>query len=317
MQAIRLAATRFLTSLATLLAVSFIVFAALEILPGDVATRILGRNATPESLAAVREQLGLDQPALVRYGEWLAGVVQGDLGASLVSGRPVADALAAPLANTVILSLFALLLYVPIATAPAILQALRRDRSVDHWLSVATLVVASIPDFLLGTLLLLLFSVALSAFPVLSTVREGMGLLDWLQILALPGLTLALVMAAYAIRMLRNSLIEALDAEHVTMAALRGLSWRRVFYSYTLPTALVPTINVTALNISYLIGGVVVVEEVFSYPGFGRLAIDAFQLRDLPMIEATILIAAGIFIAANLIADLAAIALNPRLRSQY
>lgn len=314
MRIYRLALIRVVSAVGTLLLVSLIVFASLEVLPGDVATRILGRDATPESLAALRDELGLDRSGFVRYLDWLQGLATGDLGKSLVSKRPVAQAVAVPLRNTLILSLFAFLLYIPIALITAIAQAVNRDRLSDHGLSLFTLMVASIPDFLLGTLLLLGLAVAIPAFPVLSDIRESMGMLGWLSILALPGLTLALVMAAYAVRMLRDNLIEAIDSEHVRMARLRGLSRRKVLYGYVLPTALVPTLNVTALNISYLIGGVVIVEKVFSYPGFGRLTIDAFQLRDLPMIEATVLIAAAIFIAANLLADIGAIFLNPRLR---
>ena len=309
-----LVAGRVVLALVTLLLVSLVVFCALEVIPGDVATRILGRHATPESLAAVREQLGLHRPAVVRYFSWLQGVAVGDFGHSLISGRPVSEALATPLRNTLILSACALLLYFPIAFGIAVVQALNRERPVDFALSTGTLLMASIPDFLLGTILLLLFAVFLPVLPVLSQVTDESSLTDWLRAVAMPAATLAVVMAVYAIRMLRDNLIDALNAEHVHMAALRGLGRRAVVIKYALPTALIPTVNVTALNISYLVGGVVIVEKVFTYPGFGSVTIDAFQLRDLPMIEATVLIAAAIYIVANLIADILAILLNPKLR---
>jgi peptide/nickel transport system permease protein len=275
---------------------------------------VLGRNPNPEALAALRERFGLDQPALLRYLQWLGGVVTGDFGRSMISGRAVTTILAGPLGNTLALSVFALAIYVPVAFGVATVQALNRGRSIDHALSVATLVVAAIPDFLMATGLLLFLAMGLGLFPIRSMVPPGADLWTWLQAVALPALTLALVMAVYAIRILRESLIDALNSEHVRAAELRGLGPRRVLMRYALPTALVPSINVTALNMSYLIGGVVIVEKVFNYPGFGSLSVDAFQQRDVPVIEATVLAAAAIFIAVNLLADLLALMLNPRLR---
>lgn len=311
----KLVIRRTLMSVVTLLLVSLIVFSMLEVLPGDVASRILGRDATPEQLELLRQQLGLNHPALVRYLSWLGGLVSGDLGQSLVSSRPVSVILAPRIFNTVLLSLYAFILYLPLTVIPALLQALNRDRSTDHALSVVTLVLLSLPDFLLATILLLLFVVAMPLLPAISLVDETSSAWEYFRAMTLPALTLAIVMAVYAVRMLRDNLIEVLDSDYIRMAELKGLSRRRVLLRHALPNALVPTLNVTALNLAYLVGGVVVVEKVFSYPGFGSLLVDSLQLRDLPVIEATVMIAALVYVAANLFADVAAILLNPRLRT--
>lgn len=311
----RLIGIRIVLAGVTLLLVSLIVFAMLEVLPGDVASRILGRDATPESLAVLRDQLGLDRPAYVRYFAWLGGLLTGDLGTSLVSNRPVPQILAPRIFNTVLLSLYAFILYVPLTVIPALVQAMRRDRGADHALSVATLVLLSMPDFLLATILLLTFVVYVPLLPAISLVDESSEAWEYFRAMTLPALTLAIVMAVYAVRMLRDNLIEVLDSDYVRMAELKGLSARRVLLRHALPNALVPTLNVTALNLAYLVGGVVVVEKVFSYPGFGSLLVDSLQLRDLPVIEVTVMIAALVYVAANLIADIAAVLLNPRLTS--
>ena len=311
----RLIAQRFFMALLTLLLVSFLIFSILEYLPGDVATRILGRDATPESLAVLRVRMHLGDPALLRYGHWLIGALVGDFGKSLVSGRAISDVIGERVVNTVYLSIYAFLIYLPLATLPALLQAVRRDGPIDHALSVLTLVLLSVPDFLLGTLLLLTFVLLVPILPAMSTVDQTSGFLEYMRAMTLPALTLAIVMAVYAVRMLRDNLIEVLDADYIRMAELRGVPARRVVWRHALPNALVPTFNVTALNLAYLVGGVVVVEKVFGYPGFGSLLVDALQLRDFPVIEATILIAASVYIAANFLADVGAIVFNPRLRS--
>jgi peptide/nickel transport system permease protein len=310
-----LIARRSLLSAATLLLVSGFVFFVLEVLPGDVATRILGRDATPESLQLLREQLGLDQPVLTRYLAWLGGLLTGDLGQSLVSSRSVAEILGPRIFNTLALSVYAFLLYLPLTVIPAVIQALNRDRAADQVLSVVTLVLLSMPDFLLATILLLIFVLWIPLLPAISLVDESSSFAEYMSAMTLPALTLAIVMAVYAVRMLRDNLIEVLDSDYVRMAELKGLSRIRVLLRHALPNALVPTLNVTALNLAYLIGGVVVVEKVFSYPGFGTLLVDSLQLRDLPVIEATVMLASLVYVVANLVADLGAILLNPRLRT--
>lgn len=297
----------------TLLLVSLIVFMMLEVLPGDVASRILGRDATPETLALLRAELGLNDPAALRYLHWIGGLLTGDPGRSLVSQRPVADILAPRIFNTLVMSAYAFVLYLPLTLIPALVQAIRRDRATDHVLSVITLVLLSLPDFLLATILLMVFVIWVPVLPAISLVDQSSGFWEYMRAMTLPALTLAIVMAVYAVRMLRDNLIEVLDSDYVRMAELKGLSARRVLLRHALPNALVPTLNVTALNLAYLVGGVVVVEKVFSYPGFGSLLVDSLQLRDLPVIEATVMIAALVYILANLVADVAAILLNPRL----
>ena len=312
---LRLVAGRILLSILTLLIVSLIVFAVLEVLPGDVATRILGRDATPEALELLRAKLGLNDPAPLRYLHWLGGLLSGDFGQSLVSSRPVTQILAPRIYNTVLLSAYAFLLYLPLTVPPALIQAIRRDRPIDHGLSIVTLVLLSMPDFLLATILLFTFVVLVPILPAISLVDHSSSAMDYLRAMTLPALTLAIVMAVYAVRMLRDNLIEVLDSDYVRMAELKGLSAKRVLLRHALPNALVPTLNVTALNLAYLVGGVVVVEKVFSYPGFGSLLVDSLQLRDLPVIETTVMIAALVYVGANLIADIAAVLLNPRLRN--
>lgn len=320
MYVLRLVIGRVLASLFTLLLVSMIIFLAIEILPGDAATRILGRDATPETLATLREQLHLNDPALVRYGRWLAGIVQGDLGNALTSSRPIVEILAPKIFNTLMLSIFAFLIYLPLAVLPAMIQALRRDRPSDHAISIVTLLLLSTPEFLLATLLLIALVIELTkwiGFPLLpssSIVDQSSTFLDYLRALAMPAVTLATVMAVYGVRMLRDNLIEVLDSDYIRMAELKGLSPRQVLWRHALPNAMIPFLNVTALNIGYLVGSVVVVEKVFAFPGFGSQLVDSLQLRDFPLFEATVLIAAAVYIVANLLADIGAILLNPRLR---
>jgi peptide/nickel transport system permease protein len=311
---LRLIALRFLTAALTLLCVSAIIFAAVEILPGDVASNVLGQFSSEEARTVLREQLHLDRPALERYFLWLGNVIHGDLGIALSSRRPISDILWPRVSNTLILSAAAVFLYIPLALFPAVAQALNRNRPLDHVLSTATLVLASIPDFLLALLLLILFVVELPLLPAVSIVTDDTDLAGWLRALILPATALAIVMAVYAARMLRDNLIEVLEAQHVLMARLRGLPERRVLWIHALPNAIVPTLNVTALNFTYLAGGVVIIEKVFGFPGFGSLMIDAIRFRDVPLVEITILIASCVYILANLFADMAALLLNPKLR---
>jgi peptide/nickel transport system permease protein len=314
-QILKLIGGRILLSLLTLLLVSLIIFAAVEVLPGDAATRMLGREATPATLATLRVQLHLDVPAPLRYLHWLGGAMRGDFGTALTSTRPISVIVAPKLFNTLVLALAAFLLYLPLALIPALIQAVRRDRPIDHGLSAITLALLSTPDFLLGTILLFVFAATARLLPTMSTVDESSTFAEYLYAIALPAMTLAIVMAVYAVRMLRDNLIEVLDSDFVRMAELKGLSRGRVMLRHALPNALIPSLNVTALNVGYVIGGVVVVEQVFSYPGLGNQMVNALQLRDYPLFEATVLIASSIYIVTNLLADVGAALLNPRLRS--
>lgn len=313
---LRLVGLRLFTAALTLLCVSAIVFMAVEILPGDVATNVLGQFSSETARAALREQLHLDEPAIERYFLWLGNILRGNLGIALSSRRPIADILWPRITNTLILSAAAVAIYIPLALFPAVVQAVNRNRRVDHLLSAITLLLASIPDFLLALLLLIVFVVFLPLLPAVSIVTSSTDLVGWLKALILPALTLAIVMAVYAARMLRDNLIDVLEAQHVLMARLRGLPERRVMWIHALPNAIVPTLNVTALNFTYLAGGVVIVEKVFGFPGFGSLMIDAIRFRDVPLVEITVLIASCVYILANLLADLAAILLIPKLRQE-
>ncbi len=307
---------RLATSVVTLLLVSILIFFAMEVLPGDAATRILGREATEASLQALRAKLHLDLPAPLRYLQWIGGILlEGDFGKSLTSGRQVSEVLWPRVVNTTLLAAFAALIYVPLAFIPASIQALNRDKAVDHVLSVVTLALLSIPDFLLGTLLIILFVLLIPWLPAVSTVQASTTAFRFLRAITLPAVTLAIVMAVYAVRMLRDSLIEVLASDYVRMAELKGMTRGYVMMRHALPNALIPTLNVTALNLAYVVGGVVIVEKLFSYPGFGSLLVDALMLQDIPIVEAAVLASAFVYVLANLAADVAAVFLNPKLRT--
>jgi peptide/nickel transport system permease protein len=312
----RLVLVRLVSAAVTLLIISAIVFVTVEALPGDVATSVLGQFASDTARQALREQLNLDMPAVERYFIWLGNILHGELGESLGSRRPIGDVLWPRVFNTLMLSGAALLIYLPLAVLPAMAQAVYRGKTVDQAVSVLMLGLASIPDFLLALLLLLLFVVVLPLLPAVSMVNETTTLSGWLRALALPALTLAVVMAVYAQRILRDNLIEVLEAPHVLMARLRGLPEWRVLWIHAFPNAAVPLLNLTALNITYLAGGVVVVEKVFGFPGFGSLLIDAIRFRDVPLIEVMVLLASSVYVLANLMADVGALLLIPKLRTR-
>jgi peptide/nickel transport system permease protein len=311
----RVVASRLALSVLTLVLVSLIIFLALEAMPGDVATRILGRFATEEQKALFREEMNLDLPLHQRYLSWMGGVVRGDFGHSLASDRDVGTVIAPKLKNTLMLATYAFILYVPMTLILAIVSATNRNGPADNAISILTLIGLSMPEFFLATLLLLLFAVKVAAFPTMSVLENVETLGDLLRVMTLPALTLAIVTSVYGIRMLRDNLIEVLDADYIKMARIRGLSTWQVAWRHAMPNALLPTLNVTALNLAYLIGGVVVVERVFAFPGIGSQLINAIQLLDIPVVEAIVLIVSLVYILANLIADVLGILLTPRLRT--
>ncbi len=326
--ALALVARRVGLALVTLLAVSLIIFWSVEFLPGDTATRILGQEATPARVAALRAELRLDDPGWVRYGRWLGGFALGDWGESLVSrvpastasaggrtARPVADIVLPRLGNTLVLAAVALLIYVPLSLLLGISTALLRDRAAGTILSTIVLVGTAIPEFVVGVLLLVTFAVAIPVFPPLSLIDRAESLPELLSYLALPAITLTIAMTAYAVRMMQASLVAVLSSDYVRLATLKGLSPARVLVRHAIPNALGPALRVTVLNVAWLIGGVVLVENIFTFPGIGRSLVDSIRLLDTPVIEAIALILATVYIVANLAADLVAIALNPRLRT--
>ena len=240
--------------------------------------------------------------------------MQGDLGYSLISTRPLTEILGPKIFNTLILSTCAFILYLPLTFITALVQASNKDNKIDNILSLITLIILSMPDFVIGTILLILFVVTIPILPAISLVNESSTFLEWVMALIMPSITLALVMFVYGVRMLRDNLIEVLNSEYVLMAGLKGLPRYKVLIKHALPNAIVPTLNVTALNLGFLIGGVVIVEQICSFPGFGRLLVEAIKNKDLPVVEVTILIAAGFYIGANLLVDVISILLNPKLR---
>jgi peptide/nickel transport system permease protein len=313
---LRMILIRLGTSVLTLALVSVIVFVAVQGLPGDPASRILGREASDAAKANLREELNLDAPLIVRYVDWTTGVLRGDLGVSFASRQPVADTLGPRLGNTLALAGLALMFYVPLSIVPALLQARRPDSGMDRGLSALTVLILSTPEFVFATVLLFALAVWVPLFPPIVQVTSEMTWGAWLHALALPALTLAILLATYGTRLLRESLIEIMRSDYVRLAEFKGLSERRILFRHVLPNALIPWFNATALNVAFMIGGVVVVEKVFGFPGFGSMLVDALQLRDLPVISAGVLIAAALFIAVNLLADIGAMVVNPRLRVQ-
>ena len=298
----------------TLLLVSVLIFAGTQILPGDVASAILGQDATPEALATLRASLGLDQPLLVRYFSWLAGFVTGDLGTSLANQQPVADLLWPRFWNTMALAAFAAVISVPIAIILGLVTAVKRGGLFDRIVNVVALAFVSLPEYFLGLLLILFLSIRFNLLPSLADTYEGMTFLEWVQATALPALTLVLVTVAQMMRMTRTAVLSVMDQAYVETAYLKGLRTKRVITRHALPNAAAPIVNVVAFNVAYLITGVVLVEAVFNYNGLGRFMVDAVSKRDLPLVQAAALVFGAAYVILNIIADVAAIALNPRLR---
>lgn len=298
----------------TLLLVSALIFAGTQLLPGDVASAILGQNATPESLAVLRADLGLDQPLLQRYFTWLGGFVTGDLGNSLANRQPVADLLWPRFWNTMALALYAALVSVPVAILLGLLSAVWRGSLFDRIVNVVALGFVSLPEYFLGLLLILFVSVHYNLLPSLADIYPGMSFTDWLKATTLPALTLVLVTVAQMLRMTRTAVLAVMDQAYVETAYLKGLRTKRAVMRHALPNAAAPIVNVVSFNIAYLITGVVLVEAVFNYNGLGRFMVDAVSKRDLPLVQAAALVFGAAYVILNIIADVSAIALNPRLR---
>lgn len=321
-------AQRLALGLLTLLIVSIVIFAAVNMLPGDFAELILGQGATPEAVTAIRSDLGLDQPPVARYFTWLGGVMQGDLGNSFAQANfanfagadvnsgltSVADQIRPRFANTMFLALVTAAIAVPLSLTLGVLAALFRNSLFDRIANVGTLTSISSPEFFLAYVLILFLAVLNPWLPSLSNIYDGMGFGERLQRTLLPALTLTLVVTAHMMRMTRAAIINLLASPYIEMARLKGLSPMRVILRHALPNALAPIINVVALNLAYLITGVVVVEVVFVYPGIGQLFVDSVKIRDIPVVQACCLIFAAAYILLNLTADILSILSNPRLR---
>jgi len=297
----------------TLWLVSVVIFFSVELLPGDIAEEILGQSATPETLAALRTELGLDRTALVRYFDWLWDFTRGDFGVSLANGRDISEILVFRFSNTLFLAAYAALIAIPFAITLGILVALYRETIFDRIANIVTLSFISFPEFFIAYILILLLSVKLGWFPSLANVSEGTTFLQRLDLLFLPALTLTLVVMAHMMRMTRAAIVNLLAMPYVEMAVLKGVSPIRLLVVHALPNALSPIINVVALNLAFLITGVVLVEVVFVYPGLGQLLVDSVSKRDIPVVQASCLAFAMTYILLNLTADVLSIATNPRL----
>ena len=310
----RLLAERAGLGLLTLLAVSALLFFGTNLLPGDVASALLGQDATPEALHNIRAALGLEQPAWLRYLHWLGGAIHGDFGTSLTSERPVGAQVLPRLGNTLLLASLAALVSVPVAVGLGLLSAMREGGVIDRLVSLLSLVTISVPEFFVGYVLTLLFAVQLGWLPSLAVMHGGMSLAERLAAIALPVATLVIVVLAHMLRMTRSALLAVMSAAYIEMAFLKGLPRGTVVLRHALPNAAAPIIAVVALNLGYLVVGVVVVEAVFVYPGAGQLMVDAVSKRDLPVVQACGLVFAATYVGLNTIADMLAIIVNPRLR---
>ncbi len=298
----------------TLFVVSILIFIGIELLPGDLAQEILGQSATPETVAAFRQELGLDKSPFVRYIDWLGAALQGDFGRSLANGRELSELLSGRLLNTLFLAGFAAIISVPLAILLGLLCAMYRNSWFDRTINTAALTSISLPEFFVAYLLILFLAVQNNVFPALAQVESATSFGDALYRTFLPALTLILVVVAHMMRMTRASIINVLSRPYIEMANLKGLSRWRVIFKHALPNALGPIINVVALNLAYLIVGVVVVEVVFVYPGLGQLLVDSVVKRDIPIVQAVGLFFASTYIVLNLLADILSILTNPRLR---
>mgnify|MGYP000353011166 CR=1 FL=1 len=303
---------RLLLGFLTLFMITVIISFTTELLPGDLAEVVLGQSATPETIAAFRKEAGLDAPAHIRYFNWLIGVLQGDFGVSLSNGRPISGLIETRLGNTLFLALYAATISILLAVSLGVTSALYRNTFFDRATNSAALTAVSFPEFFIGYILILWLAQS-GIFPSVARITPGMELTDRLHAAFLPALTLTLVVTAHMMRMTRAAIVNLLASPFIETAVLKGASPLRVVVLHALPNALGPIINVIALNLAYLITGVVVVEAVFLYPGLGQLMVDSVSKRDLPVVQAVALIFAAVYILLNLTADILATLSNPRL----
>ncbi|AUH66437.1 ABC transporter permease [Paracoccus zhejiangensis] len=297
-----------------LLMVSVLIFVGTQILPGDVAQSILGQSATPQALANLREELGLNQPAYIRYFQWLGGLLQGDLGTSLTNGRDIGEAIGQRFGNTLFLASCAALIAVPLAILLGLVSVLYRNRWPDKLISIVALASISVPEFLIGYILMFYIGVQLGWAPSVSMVTEGMPFFARLHAIALPVAVLVLVVLAHMMRMTRAAILNVMQSPYIETAELKGLGMFRIIRKHAFPNAIAPVVNVVMLNLAYLVVGVVVVEVVFVYPGMGQFLVDHVAKRDVPVVQACGLIFASVYILLNMIADIVSIMANPRLR---
>lgn len=305
---------RLALGLLLLLAVSAVIFLGVEALPGDTAQAILGQSATPQALANLRAEMGLDQPALSRYFGWLGGIFTGDLGTSLTNKTDIATAIGQRLGNTLFLAFWAAVISVPLAILLGLIAARYNGRWPDKVISGVTLSTISLPEFVVGYLVLYFLAVKWQLFPSVAMVFPGMSVWERLNAVILPVIVLVLVVLAHMMRMTRAAILNVMQSAYIETAELKGLGPMQVIWKHAFPNAIAPVVNVVMLNLAYLVVGVVVVEVVFVYPGMGQYLVDHVTKRDLPVVQAVGLIFAAVYIGLNILADVISILANPRLR---
>jgi len=308
---------RLLLGLIVLILVSLVVFAATQALPGDPALAILGRSATPQSLAALRRQLHLDRPVIEQYWTWVTGLLHGNLGMSLEAQEPVSTLLAPKLVNSAVLVALAAVLSIPLSIAIGAYAALKREKTFDQASSNLLLALAALPEFVVALILVILLATTVfHILPAISTIPPGSRPWNNWIALVLPVITLVIAVAPYVARIMRASMIEVLESDYVEMARLKGLPERTVLIRHALPNALGPVFQVIALNLAYLAGGIIVVEFVFNYSGIGSAIADAVVNHDLPVVQALAMLIAAVYVILNLLADVATILVTPKLRTR-
>lgn len=316
MSLFRVIVRRVVLGVVTLLLTSILVFFATQGLPGDTAVAILGKDATPERLAALREELGLQRPLVAQYVNWLGDLVRGDLGESLVANQPVEELIGGRVSNSAALLIVAALVSIPIGIALGSLTALRRDGPLDTSVAIGTLILVALPEFVIGIVLVMLLSTGVfHLFPAVSSIESDEPIWSQLEEVILPSLTLILAVIPYVVRILRGSMIDVFESEYVQLARLKGMPERVVMQRHALPNAIAPTLQVIAMNLAWLAGGVVVVEYLFNYPGIGSALVDAVTNRDVPVIQAITLAIASLYVVFNLVADILTILVSPRMRT--
>jgi len=310
-----LIARRLVLALVTLFIVSVFVFLGVEALPGDTATAYLGQQATDESLAALREEYGLNEPVLDRFFNWLSGVFKGDLGTSMVKRKPVAELIGNRFRNTVVLAVAAALVGVPIAIFLGVFAGLMRDKWPDVVISTVSIIAMTSPGFVTATILIYIFAIKLEWFPAITLISTNASIGKLLPNIVLPIITLTLIMVAHILRLVRTNMIDVLLSPFVQMARMKGVPYKQIVFRHALPNAMLPTINIVALTMAWLLGGVAIIETVFNYPGIGKLMIGAITDRDFALVQGIAIILSAVYISLNLIADLLSLVLNPKLRS--
>jgi peptide/nickel transport system permease protein len=316
----RFVALRIVAAVATLFVVSVLVFAGTEVLPGDAASAVLGRTATPAELAELQELMGLDRSAPERYLDWLGGLLTGDLGnsaAGYAAGgeSPIWDSIKGKIGSSFVLAAITAALMIPLALVLGVAAALRAGRPLDHAISLTSLAVISLPEFIIGSLLILLFFSWLDVLPPISLVPPGTSPLAAPEILVLPVLTLLGASLAASIRMVRAGMLEVLRADYVELARLSGFRESMVVRRYALRNALAPSVQIFAQNIQYLVGGIVITEYLFSYPGLGKELVDSVAIRDVRAVQSIAVLVAAVYVGLNILADVLVVLLVPKLRT--